>query len=369
MACGVHVGRLFKRSVVLLLPVLALSGTAHADVRNVDCDAGGNLQTEINAFSNKTVTNTLNVNGTCSPAPGATFFAVGFSDLTIAGTSIATLQSSSAACGSPASPTLFIRDSPRVTLRNLAITGGSGLLIVDSTVISAAAGGDTSDLTISGSSGSGISVGQVVGGRGSSLTLTESDVIANNCQNGVFVGPAGTLVSQADIHDNGEWGISGSASSHIAVTGGSLHHNGIGGATTNGPGKLLIASVSAPVSIHSNGSNPQGLNAAFSAGVSGIWGANVQIVGAVTIENNVGPGVLLRLNSTGPMGAMTVQSNAGGGMSLQLGSVVDFTSFPGPAMLQGNGGGTFGDLLCDTSSQAFGDVSQVGDNKCKTKVK
>ena len=36
----------------------------------------------------------------------------------------------------------------------------------------------------------------------------------------------------------------------------------------------------------------------------------------------------------------------------------------GPNVLQGNGGGSIGDVNCDAFSQVFGDVSGVATNKC-----
>jgi hypothetical protein len=270
-------------------------------------------------------------------------------------------RSSSGACAPPTplpafEPVLQILNSDRVVLRNLSISGGSGLFISDSAVVS---GGD---MTVSESSNNGIALGGVVGSRGTSLTLTASDVVQNSCANGVFVPPFSTLLSAANIHHNGAWGISGAG--FITITGGSIHDNGIGGVTVSGPGKALVVSFGS-ITISSNGGNPLARDPTFRAGVSGVAGGIVQVVGDVTISGNIGgPGILLRLNSTGFFGDMNVTGNAGGGVKLQYASVADFTSFQGVAELHDNLDATIGDLHCDDYSNAFGDVSGAVQNNC-----
>lgn len=323
-------------------------------VVTVDCSApDADLQGAINSFPNKLGANRLNITGTCS----GTFNVVDFSNLTIAGVNgVATLAGPAGACGTGGPGTLFVRDSARVVLSNLTITGGGGLIVQDSTVLS---GGNPTNVTVTGSHAAGVTINQFALARGASVSLTSSDAVYGNCGSGIAGFAAANVTTVAHLHDNGGFGLAMSSGTAWVQKGSEIDNNGAGGISLNGPGRIFLAGGH----VHDNGGDPNA-NPAFRAGVSGAWGALVQIVGDTNtvIEHNVGPGVLLQLNSTGAFGPFISQSNSAGGVSLLYGSAAQFIDLPTPAVLTGNTGG---DLVCDSASTVFGDISLVTDNRCQ----
>jgi len=318
----------------------------------------------------KTDVNTLRLIGTCSTTQHGTnqqgfhfsFDASGHTNLTITSDSgIATLSAPSETCTpGQAAPTggtavLFISSSDRVVLQNLTITGGRGLSISDSVVQSF--GG----VTVSGSRTNGIAVG---GGRGSNLTLTGSDVVTDNCSNGLFVTES-LVVSGADITNNRAIGVFAGPSTNVIINLGSvISGNGTAGAITNG-GWLTLNGAE----VSSNGAAPLGQDAVSGdfGGVVGRVNAVVQVTQSSIVRNNTGAGVRLNLNSTGIVGGgAIVEANSAGGLNLIEGSVarLDANLAGGIPLLRSNGGGSVGDLNCDAYSQAFGNASGVLSNKC-----
>jgi hypothetical protein len=359
-------GHLLCLSVLVMLPAVA---AAQQDLVH-DCGTG-KLGDTIGDFIDKTQVNTLTINGTCdtSENPFATgttvrnsFIIAGFTNLTIkAGAGGATLSAASDACTPGANPppggfVLQIFDSGRIALENLQITGGRGLAVTNSTVVTnrpANAGN-----TFSGSRTTGISLMD-----GSNLTLKSVDLVQNNCQHGVVVIGNSSLISSATIRNNGDTGVNASAPAAVTLPGGSkIHDNGTAGVVYSGPGRVQLAGTE----VYANGLAPVGVNASNPGGVVAILGALAQLVGA-NVHDNGGSGVYLRLNSTGLLTNTTVQSNPSGGLNLNQGSMAELSVLVGPNVLQGNGGGGIGDVNCDAYSQVFGDVSGVASNKCRLK--
>jgi hypothetical protein len=363
--CAVRLpGCLLCLSLILLLP----ASTNAQEVIFHTCGDGTKLGDKLASFADQTAVNTLVISGICdtSENPVSTggtihnpFFVAGFTNLTIrAGVGGATLSGPSDVCtpGEPAPSggyVLSILNSSRVALENLQVTGGRGVQVSNSNVLTTTP--QNFGNTVSGSRTTGFDVQ-----NGGALNLKGVDVVTNSCQHGVSVIGNSSLISSATIQNNGEIGVKATAPASVSLNSGSkIHDNGTAGVHYSGPGRLVMALTE----VYGNGQAPAGGLASNPGGVVGIWGAFVQTI-ASSIHDNAGPGVYLRLNATSALTNTTVQSNVGGGLNLYQGSVADLSSFGGVNVLNGNATGSIGDINCDAYSQVFGDVSAVASNKC-----
>jgi hypothetical protein len=325
------------------------------------------LQTAINNLA-KTDVNTIRLIGTCSTTtqnlPNANGFhpgynVSGFSNLTLRGDSgPATLSSPSQAC-TAASPleVLSISTSSRVVLQDVVITGGNGVGVSDSVVLSL--GG----ISIDGSRTSGIAIR---GGSGSTVTIANGDVVSNNCTHGVVVtSPSLVFINGAAVRDNGVNGVFAGPSSNVFIAANAVvSGNGTTGVQTSG-GRLSVFNSE----ISWNGGNPTGAGSGtvFPGGIAANFLAGVTLGTGARVMNNSGSGVHLSLNSIGLLtNGATVQGNSGGGVNLIEGSIARLDATGGVPVLSGNGGGSTGDVNCDAYSQVLGNTAGVASNKCQT---
>ena len=328
----------------------------------------------------------INVTGTCENPIGPDgkgndiyqpFLIEGFTGrLNISG---GTLSQPVVACDtdpSTVSPTrpdrvLIVRESGSVGLSDLTITGGEGVFI------------DNSDLRIRGgvivekSLRNGIGVG---GDAGSALRLftTNSSPVDNevwdNCRAGISVGRGSfARASEAWIHDNQGFGLQAFESGRVTVNRTARVSGNVRGGIRGTFGAFV--SVQGQAVIEGNGDNPNTDSVFFRyhSGVSAYFGTNVLIRGPIDVNtglplddgprivDNIGPGVLVDLNSNVRLENATVQLNSEGGLKLLHESVAELGP-AAPTTLSGNG---FGDLDCDQSSLAFGDLTGVANNRCQ----
>jgi hypothetical protein len=363
--CAVRLpGCLLCLSLILLLP----ASTNAQEVIFHTCGDGTKLGDKLASFADQTAVNTLVISGICdtSENPVSTggtihnpFFVAGFTNLTIrAGVGGATLSGPSDVCtpGEPAPSggyVLSILNSSRVALENLQVTGGRGVQVSNSNVLTTTP--QNFGNTVSGSRTTGFDVQ-----NGGALNLKGVDVVTDSCVAGVSVSGNSSFTSAATIRNSGEDGVRASAPAAVQLNNGSkIHDNGTVGLSYSGPGRVVMFLAD----VYGNGLAPAGLSASAPGGVRALWGAFVQSVGS-NIHDNAGPGVSLRLNATSALTNTTVQFNVGGGLNLQQGSVADLTSVGGVNVLNGNASGSIGDINCDAYSQVFGDASGVASNKC-----
>jgi hypothetical protein len=362
----------FRAALVLffvLLPGIAFSATV-----SVDCSTGGDLQAAINGLD-PAVGNFINVTGTCGNGT-QTFSVTGFRSLTIradpaAGGSATLAGLAVPVCGAVPPPAgirtvLNIQYSDFVGLQNLNISGGAGLVLIDSLVFF------QGNVHVSGALSTGVSV---AGGRGSSLTMTGTgNEVGDNCSVGISVGPGSAATNNAHIHDNGVFGMAGAG--NIITTGDSIIEDN-GAAGMFGSAGTLV-NVAGNAIIRNNGHNPNpSPNPPPTGGVVTQIGAILIVTGppapsaGVLIENNGGDGIFADLNSSVVIsGNVTVQSNAESGVSLLHQSVAKFDNLGGLASPQvRNNLKKEGDLDCDESSLAYGDLKGVGKNKCDSSKK
>ena len=313
-------------------------------------------------------------------------------------------------------PVIKLINFQNVYLRNLVITGGSGIIMQGSTLRA-----DT--LTVKGSKGDGITVAsastlnlQTAGGSGATPdTLLERKIfIQNNCGNGIniTVGGVAFIGIDAEITGNGANGVvasggtdglnaccGGDIPGHILVSGNNF---GIGansgGLVTLNAGKNSTGSLSEILIQNNHHYGVNGLAASVigmsgnvivqnnfvlpidpylmshPGGIFASTGAFLTIGNGVQVLNNQGAGIaghlqaIIRLgNSPSPAGfpppayaPPSVANNLAGGLKLTGMSVAE--AF-GPSV----NGNTGSDVSCDASSQILGDLSNVGKIQCVMK--
>ena len=391
--------------VSLLVSMLMSSGTASAEFVIVECGGNtdtsldtkvfGDLQSAINYLHDDPELNhIIEVTGECSFLGGTdgngnqiwnSFTVSDFVNLTIRAPlgETATLSQPVVTCDqTPLEAEVNIRgvlvisDSRFVRLLRLTIDGGQGVGVNDSRV--EFRGG----VVVMNSRGGGVGVG---GEAGSFLSLSnpndgpspgspqEPNEVGNSCGDGINVADtsSASVGGESRIHDNEGFGIFTTNSGRINLGGLSIvEGNRLGGmalafAARGGVGGQAI--------IRNNGNNTDTTHPRyrFRSGINAYFGSNLTITGprpdpvtgvpipGPTIENNTGPGVLVDVNSNVLLRNARIQENSGGGLELIHQSVAEFE--PEDTILSGNTGG---DIHCDSSSLAFGDLSGVGINQC-----
>ena len=328
----------------------------------------------------------INVTGTCENPIGTDgdgndiyqpFLIEGFTGrLNISG---GTLSQPVVACDtdpSTVSPTrpnevLIIENSNNVRLSDLTITGGEGVFV------------DNSDVRFRGgviveqSLRNGILVGGEGGGALRLFTTVGTPVnneVTNNCRAGITVGRGSfARASEAWIHVNKGFGLQAFESGRVTVNRTARVFGNVRGGIRGSFGAFV--SVGGQAVIEGNGDNPNTDSVFFRyhSGVSAYFGTQVLIRGPIDVNtglplddgprivDNIGPGVLVDLNSNVRLENATVQLNSEGGLKLLHESVAELGP-AAPTTLSGNG---FGDLDCDQSSLAFGDLSGVANNRCQ----
>jgi hypothetical protein len=355
----------------------------------------------------------LNLSGGCTFTTGGVTIQ-NFPNITVFGP--ATLTAAVVACGTsgPAPIMMSITGTRNITMRDITITGGAGVLMIDS-------GGNFSGVTIENSVTSGLNVqgASSLGLTGALGATPKPNYIKDNCGNGIVVGQ-GSTVSFGSLGS-----ISGNGSAGVNVVGGSFSAGGCcvdtapgaifiennlagiivsplggsatlsGGSTCAGlPGAATIRNntdwgifaqgpsfvgLSGGVVVENNQTGPVSVTAqTYRAGIFGSYGATVFVNPGATIKTtNSGPGILvdaqskLRLGSlpiTVPPGSPCTLAVFGNPVITQNGAEgikathMSFMEMLSPTTVTSNGAK---DAVCDASSMLDGNTTGVGTNKCK----
>jgi len=226
----------------ILVTMLVPTGTAVAATLTVDCDAGGKLQTALNAAASG---DTILVKGVCNENVSVRDELV---RVTIDGQGLATVR------GTDSAATVFQVLGRNITIKRFTITGGrsaigvlrGGSALIDTNTIQESANGIVVhqngharivNNTIQFNTASGISVQESSIARIGYLDVAGpvmGNVIRNNAGAGVIVqrGSAATLTGNT-ISDNGGPGVLVHGGAHADLAGNTIDANGSDGVAIN----------------------------------------------------------------------------------------------------------------------------------------
>jgi hypothetical protein len=417
-----------KWTTLLLGSALCLAPVASGAVQGVNCtnDSGDSslINTAVETLrTSGDLSNSLSLTGTCQLSLPITI--QNFGNISISGP--ANLSGGIIACnatpapGQYAGPMLNIIGSRSVSVRNLNISGGSGVFLQDSS-------GSFLGVTIDHSRSEGLSVqgASTLGLTGGTLTgpspgtfVPAPNNVTNNCGNGINVGVGSTVsvIMLATISGNGQAGVlvnGGGASlsaccvaenvgsivvenNRAGVTVGAIGGSAIvsGGSTCSGLtgtatvrnnsewGAALTGAsflgLSGRVTFENNQTAPTPPAAlTYRGGIYANYGATVFVSPGAIIRSTVGgPGILidaqskLRLGALGPAPALpspcvapsypnaSITLNGADGVRANHMSFVEILS---TTSIVGNAGK---DAQCDSTSLLDGITTGIGTNKCK----
>ena len=335
--------------VVFLLP-----GAVWATNVNVNCNAGGSINTALSALDLQGP-HTITVTGTCHE------------NVVIVDRERLTIQ---APVGQPATivsadPTdivIFILRSRGIFLRRLVLTGGSaGLFIVRSEV-------QMNNSTIENNSDLGVVVnqmsslqfgGNIVRNNGDGIIVNQTSraqinggTVENNAGSGIQLsnGAFANIVDET-IQNNGGFGVRAFHTSTFQLIRSTVVGNGSTGVrvqeTSHGE---IVGST-----IRNNGA----ADPSSPGGIVLSEGGEAFLDGGNDISNNTGPGVLVFTHGTlSSLGGNTISNNTQEGVLLRRQSVGQFFAAD---TISGNAGPN---LACDTTSLAAGDLTGVTNIRC-----
>lgn len=338
--------QIFAGLVMLTAAMVLLPGAAWAANVTVDCTGGPADFTSIPAALNSLDTQGPNTITILTPGPCVQLVRIFDRErLTIeAPNGVAIVDPFGGGAN-----VIVVRRSHGIVLRQLGPQQGfNGVVIDDGSQVS------IEGCTITGNANNGVVV------RGSNVNIVAS-ILQNNGNFGlrglnnanINLGnfdPAGGVTSS----NNGSAGFGCSVGCTMNFNGANVaQNNGLTGMLAGTGGRIVLSGDVGGLANVARGNS--------FAGVFIFRGGQGYIAGQNTIENNIGPGIMVDQNAALSVFDTTIQNNTGDGISVTRLSSVEVGAVGDTNIITGNGGAS---VSCDSTALVFGDLTGISNVTC-----
>jgi parallel beta-helix repeat protein len=352
-------GRAQARRLLAAMAVTGLAAGAQAASVAVDCNAGDSISAAL-APLDLQGPHTITVTGVCHESVSI----MNRERLTIQAPAGQMATIARPAGAGPAAA-VFVNGSSAVSLQRLVLTGAAnGLLLQRLSDVNAqqvttennGANGmaviGNSNLIVTASTVRNNAFNGIVGQDSSVLRVSGGTVIEGNGRAGLLlVNNSTSSFLDSFVRSNGQHGVALLASSTINLINNIIENNAWTGVN-------VAATSDAEIGGNTISGNGAGPGAEDTGGLVVAENSDA-LVGASTIVNNTGPGILATAHATLSMAdGNTVSGNSEQGVKLERLAVAQFL---GAGTIASN---AEADLACDTTSLAAGDLSGVQEIRC-----